>query len=143
MLKILLATDGSESAMRATREVIELAGLSKEAPEVELVTVRQPLTIGSLAGIAITRDMVDRYYAEEGEKALAPSRKLLESAGIRHNAHILVGEPAAEIVRHAKSSGCRLICMGTRGMGPISNLMLGSISTKVLHLTQVPVVLIP
>jgi nucleotide-binding universal stress UspA family protein len=143
MLKILLAVDGSDSALRATREIIDLAPLYKETPEVELVNVRQQLTIGGLAGIAITRDMVDRYHNEEGEKALAPSRKLLEDAGIRYAAHILVGEPAAEIVDHAKSSGCRMICLGTRGMGRISNLMLGSISTKVLHLAQVPVVLIP
>ena len=86
--------------------------------------------------------MIERYYREEGEKVLAPSRELLAAAGVRHAPRILVGDIAPTIVEHAKSSQCQMIYMGTRGMTAMSNLVLGSIATKVLHLARIPVVLI-
>jgi len=143
MLKILLAVDGSQGAVRATRELIKHVGLYKETPEVELLTVRPPLPVGGLSGIVVNRQMIDRYYREEGEKALAPNQELLAQAGIKHTAHVVVGEVAHLIVEHAGNSGCGLIYLGTRGTTTISNLVLGSVSTKVLHLAQVPVVLVP
>jgi len=55
--------------------------LYKETPEVELLTVRPPLPVGGLSGIVVNRQMIDRYYREEGEKALAPNQELLAQAG--------------------------------------------------------------
>ena len=49
MLKILLAVDGSESAVRATRKLIEVAERFKESPEVELLTVQFPVPSGDLS----------------------------------------------------------------------------------------------
>ena len=143
MLKILLAVDGSENALRATRELVSHAALYKEPLHVELLTVRSPLPLGGFSGAVLTRDMVDSYYREEGQKALAPSEQLLAQAGIAHGSHVQVGDVATTIVDHASKSGCRMICMGTRGMAPIPSLVLGSIATKVLHLAHMPVVLVP
>jgi nucleotide-binding universal stress UspA family protein len=143
-VKLLLAVDGSDSAVRATQEIIETAELYKEAPEVELVTVHLPVPpIGGFSGVVVTRDMIEGYYREEGEKALAPSRQLLDAAGIKYTPHILVGDIAPTLVGHAEKSGSQMIYMGTRGRTAISNLVLGSIPTKVLHLTRIPVVLVP
>ena len=144
MLRILLAVDGSDSAIRATRALIKNAVLYKEMPQVELLTVRPPLPpLGGLSGVVVSREMVDKYHREEGERALLPSQQLLREAGIAFASQILVGEIAQTIVEHAKGCGCEVICMGTRGTTGISNLILGSVSTKVLHLTQVPVMLVP
>ena len=143
MLKILLAADGSESASRAAQKLIETAGWYKEPLEVELVTVHLPLPqVGGFAGSVVSHDMVEKYYSEEGGKALAPVRKLLEAAGIRYVPHILVGEIAPSLTGHAQKAGCKMIYMGTRGMSAVSNLVIGSVATKVLHLSTVPVVLI-
>ena len=143
MLKILLAVDGSESATRATQKVIEAAGWFKEPLEVELVTVHLPLPqVGGFAGAVVSHDMVEKYYSEEGGKALAPARELLDGAGIRHVPHILVGEIAQSVVGHAQQTDCKLLFVGTRGMSAMSNLMVGSVATKVLHLSTVPVVLV-
>ena len=143
MPKILLAVDGSESSIHATQKLVESAGWYKEPLEVELVTVHLPLPhVGGFAGSVVSHDMVEKYYSEEGGKALAPARKLLEAAGVPHASHILVGEIAPGIVAHSQKAGCQMIYMGTRGMSAMSNLMLGSVATKVLHLCTVPVVLI-
>lgn len=141
-MKILLAVDGSESAVRATCDLAEASPLYKQAPEVELVTVQpQVLSVG-LAGAFVSQDMIDRYFLQEGKKALAPSKQVLDTAGIRYTPHVLVGEIAQTIVKHAQKSGCDMIYMGTRGMSAIFSALLGSITIKVLHLARVPVVLV-
>jgi nucleotide-binding universal stress UspA family protein len=141
--KILLAVDGSESAIRATRKLIETAGWYQAGPEIELVTVHLPLPqVGGFATTVVSHEMVERYHAEEGARALAASRKLLDEAGLRYTPHILVGEVASTIVEHARKTGADLICMGTRGMTAMAKLVLGSVPTKVLHLTTVPVLLV-
>jgi nucleotide-binding universal stress UspA family protein len=143
VLKILLAADGSASATRATQKLIETAGWFKEPLEIELVTVHLPLPqVGGFAGAVVSHDMVEKYYSEEGGKALAPARKLLDAAGVRYVPHILVGEIAQSLVAHAEKTGCKMLYMGTRGMSAMSNLVVGSVATKVLHLSPVPVVLI-
>jgi nucleotide-binding universal stress UspA family protein len=83
-----------------------------------------------------------KHYSEEGGKALAPARKLLDAAGIHYVPHILIGEIAQSLVGHVQKTGCKMLYMGTRGMSAMSNLMVGSVATKVLHLCPVPVVLI-
>ncbi len=144
MSRILLAVDGSETAQRATRTLIANAGLYREPIEVELITVRPPLPpIGGLSGVVVNREMIDTYYREEGEKALAPSRQLLDDAGVKYVARVLVGDVAVTIVEHARTTACKMICMGTRGMTAVPNLVLGSISHKVLHLSTLPVLLVP
>jgi nucleotide-binding universal stress UspA family protein len=143
VLKILLAVDGSKSAIHATQKLIESAGWFKEPLEIEVVTVHLPLPqVGGFAGSVVGQDSVDKYYSEEGGKALAPARKLLDAAGIHYVPHILVGEIAQSLVTHAEKTGCRMIYMGTRGMGAMANLVVGSVATKVLHLCHVPVVLV-
>jgi nucleotide-binding universal stress UspA family protein len=141
-MKILLAVDSSESAVRATRNLAEASPLYKQAPEVDLVTVQPRVLSVALAGAIVSQDMIDRYYLQEGEKALAPSKQVLDTAGIRYSPHVLVGEIAQTIVEHAQKSGCDMIYMGTRGMSAISSALLGSITIKVLHLARVPVVLV-
>jgi nucleotide-binding universal stress UspA family protein len=144
MSKVLLAVDGSEASQRATRTLIANAGLYKEPMEVELITVRPPLPpIGGLSGVVVNREMIDSYYREEGDKALAASRELLDGAAVNYVARVLVGDVAPTIVEHARTTGCKMICMGTRGLSAVPNLVLGSVSNKVLHLSALPVLLVP
>ena len=144
MLKILLAVDGSESAIRATQKLIETAAWFKEPLEVELVTVHLPLPqVGGFAGAVVSHDMVEKYYSEEGGKALAPAqedaRRGAASATCRTSSSARSRKASSGM---RDKTGCKMIYMGTRGMSAMSNLMVGSIATKVLHLCTVPVVLI-
>jgi len=142
-MKILLAVDGSESAVRATRKLVETLSWYTQVPQVDLVNVHPALPYtGGIPGVVVTQEMRAAYYKEEGERALAPSVKVLEEAGMPYTPHILVGDVAQTIVNQAHQSGCAMIYMGTRGMTAIANLVLGSVPTKVLHLTDMPVVLV-
>jgi nucleotide-binding universal stress UspA family protein len=97
---------------------------------------------GELSSLVFPEEMVQHCYREDGGQALAPSITVLNEAGVRYSLNVLVGDVPQTIVRHAQESGSAMICMGTRGMTAISNLVLGSVATKVLHLAEVPVVLV-
>jgi nucleotide-binding universal stress UspA family protein len=144
MVKVLLAVDGSDAARRATECLVADAPLYRDPVEVELVNVHLPVpNIGLAFSSVVTHEMVAKYYKEEGEQALRASRDLLDAAGIRYNAHILVGDIADTIVKHAMAAQCHTICIGTRGMSALANAVMGSIATKVVQRSTVPVLLVP
>lgn len=141
-VRILLAVDGSESALNATRKLVEMAALLKEPPNVELVTVHLPVPpIGGISTV-VTHDMLEHHYREEGEAALAEAKRILDSGGLAYTAHVFVGKPAHTIAEQAQRLDCEAIYMGTRGMSTVSSILVGSCATKVLHLAHVPVFLV-
>jgi nucleotide-binding universal stress UspA family protein len=90
----------------------------------------------------VPKSQLERYYIEEGQAMLAPAKKKLDAAGIAHRPQVLVGPVAESIVKHAKSTRCDLIYIGTRGMSEIGKALLGSTATKVLHISDTPVLLV-
>ena len=136
-MKILLAVDGSKQCLKAVDSLVEHADWYRSKPEVELVTVHLPLP-----SIGIGKGQAQKYYQEEGETRLAPAKKKLDAAGVRYTAQMLVGPVAETLVKHAKSAGCDLIFIGTRGMTATANALLGSTSTKVINLSPIPVLLV-
>ena len=142
MLKVLLPVDGSESSIRATQKLIETIGWYKEQPRIDLLAVHLPVPRLPNMDIVVSEEMLERYYREECEEMLVPSRNVLDAAGMKYAVHTLVGPIAESIVEQAKESGSNMIYMGTRGMTAVSNMVLGSVTTRVLHLAHIPVVLI-
>jgi nucleotide-binding universal stress UspA family protein len=142
MLKMLLPVDGSESSARATEELIKVLAWYKERPAVDLVAVHLPVPRLPNMNLVVSDESIKRYYAEETEAMLAPSKKALDVAGITYTVHKLVGPIAETIIDHARRSGSNMIFMGTRGMTALSNMVLGSVATRILHLAHIPVVLI-
>ena len=142
MLKILLPVDGSESAARATQKLIATIGWYKEPPVIDLLAVHLAVPHYPNMSKVVSEQTLERYYRDEMEAMLAPSKKALDAAGIKYTAHTLIGTTAETIVEHAKQSGSDMIYMGTRGMTALSNMVLGSVTTRVLHLAHIPVVLI-
>jgi nucleotide-binding universal stress UspA family protein len=138
-MKILIPMDDSDCALRAVEHVLSKRG-AYGSLRVHLLNVQPPLR-GDVT-LFVDEARIESYHREEGEKALARARARLEQAGIAYRAHIKVGEPAELITRMAAERGCDQIVMGTHGRGAIAGLLLGSIATKVLHLSQVPVLLV-
>jgi nucleotide-binding universal stress UspA family protein len=141
-MKILLAVDGSKHSMAAVQCLIEHADWYRSKPEVELVNVHAPLPKLPRMGLVVGRNQIQRYYEEEGAAALAAAKKKLAAAGIRFEAHILIGQVAESLVLHASKTRCDLIFIGTRGRSEAVNMLLGSTATKVLHLSKTPVLLV-
>jgi nucleotide-binding universal stress UspA family protein len=138
--RVLLAVDGSDHADRAVHYVCRLAdgGIPIEAA---LVNVQLPVLSGRFQGL-VSQETIDSHYREEGEAALRRAQRALTKANIRFDSEVLMGPLAPTIVRMAEKRHCARIVMGTRGLGAIGSVVLGSVAYKVVHLAAVPVTLI-
>jgi nucleotide-binding universal stress UspA family protein len=140
MIKALVPVDGSQYAGRAVEHVAALIK-GREPMEVHLLNVQAPIQSWEVRS-HMPDDEIASWQQTRGEEALEAARAILDQAGIPYVAHVLIGDIAKTIARFAKEQACHKIVMGTRGMGAIENLLMGSVSTKVIHLSDVPVTLV-
>lgn len=138
MHKVLVPIDGSDNSIRVVRQVLNLASELKAPLDIHLLNVQHPFP-GTVTGVA---EQARQYHQEQGEAALAGARKMLDAAGVKYSYHVSVGEAAPTVAQFVDELKCDQVIMGTRGMGLIGNMVLGSVATKVLHLVHVPVMLI-
>ena len=141
MSRMIIAVDGSEVSTKAVQYAMAEHARYKEPPSIVLVTVQVPIG-GVNVKMFISQESLNQQYREQGMAALAPARALLDAAGIPYDHHIGVGDPGTVIVEFAKAKKCDHIVMGTRGLGALSGLMMGSVATKVVQLSELPVTLV-
>jgi len=137
-MKILIAVDGSKASLKAVQLLIDHADWFRDAPQVELLAVHLPVPRVSRA----SKTQLERYYREEGEGMLTAARKKLDGAGIAYEARVAVGPVAETVVKQAKEKRCDLIYIGTRGMSELGKVLVGSTASKVLHISDIPVLLV-
>lgn len=140
MLKILAPLDGSNNATRVIDYLIRSAADMKGL-EVALVNVRNPIDAPEISRFW-SADQIREFQQKEGTLLLQAAQERLAQAGIRASLEVLVGDIAPTIAQHAQARGCDLIVMGSRGMGAIATLLMGSVASKVVHLSPVPVTLV-
>lgn len=132
--RILLATDGSASALAAADLAQELA--SQLHAEVVVVSAYQP--VPRYLGEPDASQRLAEHVAQ-GEALTQPVVARMTEAGVLAIAEVLEGPPADAILRVATARGCDLIVVGSRGHGGVATLLLGSVSQKVLSHADVPV----
>ncbi len=140
-MKILLPVDGSENSLRAVQHVIAMKEQYSDPIEVHLLNVQLPVASGAVK-MFISQQQLNDFYRDEGVAALKDARALLDQAGVSYQHHIGVGDLAGTITAYAKDKQCRQIVIGTRGRGSFAGALLGSVATKVVHLADIPVLLI-
>ncbi len=140
MLRILAPIDGSNNAARVVDYVAGLAAKSKDA-EVCLINVRDAMDSPQVHRFW-SAEQIHEFQQKEGNLLLEAARKRLDAAGVRYTAEVVIGDIAPTIAEQARAKGCDVIVMGTRGMGTIGSLLMGSVATKVVHLAEVPVTLV-
>lgn len=138
---ILVAVDGSKHAMRAAVAAIDMA--QRYESELQVLTVvkkpsaeiseqlRHYMEVENIP--ATLEEMVDRRSREILEQVEEHARKK-GLANVKKVAK--TGQPARTIVAHAKQIGADLIVMGSRGLGDIEGMLLGSVSHKVSALAE-------
>ncbi|MEF7612783.1 universal stress protein [Aquincola sp. MAHUQ-54] len=127
----LVAIDGSEGALRAAAMVVQV--VAREAPAtVDLVHV-QPWLVKEAAEAG----MLPRAW-----HASAAARALVERADIGWRLHVRMGDAAERIVALSRELGSRGIAIGSHGLTAAESLLLGSVAYKVVHLGQVPVLVV-
>jgi len=145
MLRILIPVDGSEFSLAAVQRVVQLKNELKDAPEVLLVNVQPPLPVRELflaGGPSDVRHREEPLKAH-GAELLATAKQALDDAAIPSRLFVEIGEPAPIIASLAKTYHCELIVMSKRSRNTLAGFYFGSVATKVLHLSPVPVVVVP
>lgn len=134
---IIWATDGSAAAERA----LEFAKGLVAYEHGQLIAVHANQLLGGRAGgHPVSADEEDielrilREVDELRDQGVDASFKLLKSA--RHDAGRLIADYAAE-------AGADAIVVGTRGHSPLTNMVVGSVTHRLLHLAPCPVLAIP
>lgn len=140
MRTILVPVDGSESSLRAVRAAIKAANELGGAT-LHIITVQAPIVSGNVTRF-FSAEAINDYYQDEGNNALLPAKTLVDEAGLAYDSKVIVGPVAHTITDYAKKNNCDLIIMGARGLGSVTGLILGSVTTKVLSLTDIPITLI-
>ena len=113
--------------------------IGRDGVELHVVNVQPPLP--SSASTFLDGAVVRDFHEEEAQKALAPALDVLASTPNVHSHHF-VGSAPDEIVVAAHRLGCWMIIMGTRGHGALASLVLGSVASRVLHLSPLPLTLV-
>ncbi len=144
-MNILFAVDGSEFTVKAARFLIGHIASFKEKPTLHLLYVKAPIPIGMAkhrARALLGDDVVDGYYKEDAEASLAVAEQILREEDVTFQAEYKVGDPAAEIGAYAKAHHIDVLVMGSHGHNAIGSMMLGSVTSRVLANTDVPVLIV-
>lgn len=140
-MKILLAVDGSPYSTKAVSFLASHLEWFKGDLELHLLHVKAPIPIGHARSV-VGKEALEEYYREEARNALAPSEKQLQGLGIPFKSHYHVGDVAEEIQVFSDRHGIDMVVMGSHGHGAFQNLVMGSVATKVLASTKVPVLIV-
>jgi nucleotide-binding universal stress UspA family protein len=140
MKKVLIATDGSPSALRAVELGLELA--EEEQAQPILVHVAPTKDVLPVAGIGMVPVSVPHELEEADRASLDDAVQIAEERGLDAATKLLSGNPAREIVAYADRVDADLIVVGSRGHGAISSALIGSVSRGVLLGTTRPVLIV-
>jgi nucleotide-binding universal stress UspA family protein len=140
-MKILIPLDGSDNANRALEFVIAKIATLKETPQILLLNVQWKVAVGNVK-LFINQETITDYYREHGIEALQQARAILDAANLPYHYHISVGTPAEAIAQYAHEQDVEQIVMCKQGQSDFQAMLLGSVVSKVLHLTDCPVLLV-
>lgn len=135
--KILLAIDGSPDAEEATRYARDMA--MHNGAQVIVVHAFDPIP-AVLEGSEESRVIAE--HTSKGRQIAEQAVQHLESAGVENITEVLEGPPSEAILKVADVRQPDLIIMGSRGLGNLTGLLLGSVSHRVLADAQVPVMVV-
>lgn len=135
--RVLIATDGSPTSTAAERAGIELAALAHAS--LIVVTVIDPSGLRLPGGHFFSR--VDQVRAER-ERALSQTIQDARRRGIAAQFLIWEGDAGDGVIEAAEAEEADLIVVGTRALGPVGRLLLGSVSSHVVAHARCPVLVL-
>ena len=147
---LLVPVDGSEGANEAAsyaaslaekldipvellyafpKDPVDMFGIPTEAPRSEELEYFSP-------------DAFAKLREQTAEKAFMATRSAIGERSVPIEQKILSGNPAEAIVAHAKAADAPMIVIGSRGLSGFKEILLGSVSQRVLHHANCPVTVV-
>lgn len=140
MTTVLVPVDGSPSATRAVEWLARTLRGRADA-RVHLLHVQAAVDAWEARSHLGADDMA-RFESAAHQSVLEPAAATLRAAGVAVETHGASGEVAPQVQALVRQLDCDSVVMGTRGLGTVQALLLGSTAMQVLHLVDVPVTLI-
>jgi nucleotide-binding universal stress UspA family protein len=142
--KILIPIDGSELALKAVATGVKLA--SEVGARVVFLHAKAPYIAPYAAEVALmdskTQDMFERSISLESDKILADAKKIADTAGVASQSVSAVSSRAESLIEKSVTEmGCDLIVIGTHGRGAMGRFFMGSVTTRLLHISPVPLLI--
>ena len=137
---MLVPVDGSPASIRAVKLAVDQV---RALPEASLVLVN----VQNFSGLSLPEQImpsawIQREEQRAADEALKDAVTTCREAGISYVTRTERGGVAPTIDRVARDEHVQHIFMGTRGLGGVRGLLLGSVATQLLHLVDVPVTLV-
>jgi nucleotide-binding universal stress UspA family protein len=102
----------------------------------------QPPPIHPWPGKLVSPDLIEEELRRKGDTIVQAAETAARDSGIPCTGQVRIGQAADEIAACARETRCDAIVMGTRGLGRVAGLVLGSVANRVVHLATVPVTLV-
>ncbi|SDJ10977.1 universal stress protein [Alteribacillus bidgolensis] len=133
--KILLATDGSDHALRAAEKAIEVAKCNSES------VIHVVYAVESSKSEVLQNWNTTGAHEKRKEK-IRPTEEKIKAEGVNYKIEFLHGEPGPAVVKHTNENQFDVVVLGSRGLNRFQELVLGSVSHKVAKRAECAVLII-
>jgi nucleotide-binding universal stress UspA family protein len=141
--RIVVGTDGSETAAEAVRQAIDLTRLASAS--LSIVSAYEPVPKRRLEGEqqGIPADVQHEIGPREDVNlVLAAAAAEAKKAGVEVQTHPIEAEPAEAILNVAEETNADLIVVGNKGMTGARRFLLGSVPNNVSHHAPCSVIIV-
>ena len=128
--KILVPVDGSNNSYKALEAALVLS--EKLGSKISVVNVMEQVPITHIESEKLLSELLEAYK-KENQEILSKCSDIAHQKGITIKTVLLQGNPAPVILDYSKKENFDLVIMGSRGMGKFKELILGSVSSKIVH----------
>lgn len=135
--RILLAVDGSVNSLRATDEAVKIASLISDC-RIGIIYVADYSK--SKKEILHSQGKEELEYTRR--KKLAPIEEKVKSNNIEYKLEILHGYPGPTIIEYANKEKVDMVVIGSRGLNSLQEMVLGSVSHKVMKRLNCPALIV-
>lgn len=135
--KILLASDGSEHALRAAKAALKL--VTKDITKITLLYVLDP---NKLKKSPNRTRFDEEFIKQKREEKLQKTEELFAQFGVNYQVKICEGEPEAQIAKYANHHAHDVLIMGSRGLNAFQEMVMGSVSHKVMKVAKCPIMVV-
>ncbi|MFZ0369248.1 MAG: universal stress protein [Halobacillus sp.] len=133
---ILIASDGSNHAVRAAEHALQLAQLSEDSK----ITILYAISGATSKSDVLSENMANLSTVRKGR--LFSTEGVFIKAGTNYDVKVLKGDPGPVIVRHVNENHYDVVVIGSRGLNTFQEMVLGSVSHKVAKRVECPVLII-
>ena len=137
--RILVPVDGSDNSYRALDAALLLS--EKLGAEVTAIHVMEDIPVSYVISEKLLREIRDAYK-KENQLILSKCSEIATKKRLVVQTKLLQGNPGSIILDFCEKEKYDIIIMGSRGMGKFKELVLGSVSSKILHHSSCPVMII-